>query len=63
MNFEISDVIMSIDIRGRVHFKIYLLNRKSFGLEYGQVIDKVMGTIFRIILHGLENWVLKPGPL
>ena len=45
--FENCDVVMSSRTRGRVHFQISLLNCKSFELEHGQIMDKVMGTIFR----------------
>ena len=33
INFGSYDVIMSITTQGRVHFLMYLLNRKSFGSE------------------------------
>ena len=32
INYETCNVMMSIIALGRVHFGIYLLNRKSFGL-------------------------------
>ena len=36
----------SINTRDKVHFRIYLLNRKSFGHELSQLRDQVMGNIF-----------------
>ena len=42
-----------------MHFLIYLLNRKSFGQELGQIIDIVMGIVFGNNLHDLEH----PDPL
>ena len=63
VNFESCDVMINISKRERMHFLIYLLNRKSFGQELGQIIDIVMGIVFGNNLHDLEHpdplWVTK----
>ena len=37
INFESCDVMMNISKRGRVNFRMYLLNRKSFGHKTMQI--------------------------
>ena len=63
INFKIFDVVMSITTWGRIHYWIYLLNRKSLRNKIWAANTNSHKQYFlENILNDLEDWVLVPGP-